>query len=91
MATVTLLDVQPISSSDYRLQIDLDGTTQEFFARNVRYEGDMPAIGDFEPVRSFQELPLDVPQFHELMRVVVAVHSGRAPTFPIVLGQSRPA
>ena len=91
MATFTLLDVHPVSSSDYRLQIDVDGTPQEFFARRVRYLGDMPVVGDFEPVRSFQELPLDVAQLHELMRIVVAVHSGRSPTFPIVLGPGRPA
>ena len=86
MATIKVMDVKSVSSSDCRLVIEVDGEAKEFFARRVRYEGDMPAVGEFEPVRSFRDPSLDVHQFRELMRIVVAVHSSGSPGFPILLG-----
>lgn len=91
MATFKVVDVTPVSSSssDYHIAIEVDGEAKELFARRVRYEGDMPVIGEFEPVRTFRDLPLDVHQLHELMRVVVAVHFGGSPPFPVLLNPRR--
>lgn len=90
MPTIKVLAVKPVSSSssDYHLAIEVDGAAKEFFALRVRYERDMPVIGEFEPVRSFTDLLLDVHQLRELMRIVIVVHSGGSPPFPVQLDPS---
>jgi hypothetical protein len=85
MAKVTVLHVSPISACDYHIKVEVDGEPDEFVARRVRYEDEMPIVGELEPMRVLRELPVD--QFRELVRLVIAVHSGGLPAFPVLLGE----
>ena len=77
---LTVLGMSSVSSCDYRFRIDVDGEVKEFFVRRVRDEEVFgTVIGEFEPVRSFRDLPLDIDQYRELMALVAAVHSGDLP------------
>ena len=84
MATITVVDVRAISQADYRLLIAIGGKEREFYARRVGNEDGMPVIGTFEPP-SFADVPMDVTQFRQLMRTIIAVHSGDTFAFPIEL------
>jgi hypothetical protein len=90
MSTVTVLSVTPASSCDCRLRIDVAAEPREFVARRVASVEGVPGIGELEPWRPFLELPLDIDQLRALVRLVVAVHEGGSPSFPIVLGLNDP-